>query len=471
MRRSLRERLPAWRVSILLTHQLTKSFLQILLTVYLSRQLDPQVYGYFAISMVAIVLAETLREFGFSLTRIQDDDTSDTFHTDFWVLTLRGALLSFIVCLSAIAQLFFAPQLIAKPITINLIFLSMIPWISGMNAAYTIKIWKNGKIRLFIYADFFAFIFSLMIIPFFLSWNLKTLVLPGQLVTYQIFIFVFRIFLMRVIPRKVRISHVRESFLPRSYNLGITGILKYISSNLDSMIIAVTLNSTGLGLYNRAYQLTFVPIQQVLDSQTNSVLSSKGKSNRIRSIESVHDKLAPGLIFAFTFISVNSSSVVQFLYGENWEKASVPLTILSVGGALRVIEYKLQWHLLAMSNHKFLLVGSLFLEVSTIFGILVGSIWGIGGIAMGIVIPLFLSCLFESYLLVKNALPVRKISYISGFMMLTISFILHLVMLSFFNDYFNAHLHNVAFRLGSALLIFVGSIILIRRAQPSYSSY
>ena len=470
MRNFPRERLPFDRVSILLTHQIIKSLLQVLLTVYLSRQLDPQVYGFFAISLVVIVLAETLREFGFSLLKIQDDNTTDTFDIDFWILTFRGFLLSLTVCLSAISQVILAPQLIPRPITMNLIVLSSIPWISGMSAAYGIKIWRNGHIRIFVWADFFAFFFSLLIIPLFFSLDLKTLVLPAQVVSLLIFTMFFRALFLRVIPNKVQLSQIRTSFLPRSYKLGSAGFLKYLSTNLDSVIIGVTLNSAGLGLYNRAYQLAFVPIQQVFDSQTNSVLSSKGYGNRMRSIENVHDRLAPGLIFALTFMSVNSSSVVQFLYGENWEKASIPLTILSVAGALRVIEYKLHWHLLAMSDHKFLLASSLFQEISIILGILIGSVWGIRGIALGIVIAIFLTCIFESCLLVKNALSVQVINCASGFMILCFSFLLHFIMLSIFEVHSNAHFQIVASRFVSALLIFIGFVILLRRALPKLAS-
>ena len=115
----------------------------------------------------------------------------------------------------------------------------------------------------------------------------------------------------------------------------IIGFLEFVGSNLDTMIIGRVLGDTATGLYNRAFLLTNLPIQYIVNSVSKvmfPVLSEvQNEREKIGQVYLVFLFLIGSLTGAVCFGMIPAASdLVLTLLGKQWE-ASVPvLQVLAV---------------------------------------------------------------------------------------------------------------------------------------------
>jgi O-antigen/teichoic acid export membrane protein len=399
------KRLMRGGASSMIVNQASKTSIQFIVTIYLSRVLDPSIYGNFALALVYIIIAETIRDFGFSNLAMQKQEYGHSdFSWNFWVLFIRGTALTVVIlCFTAFTQ---NPPIGVEGSTLqnNLLILSFIPIISGLSMAYNVDLWRRNRILTLVLTDLSALVLSLLVIPILLHYQLKGLILPLQLVTYNLLLLLFRAVATRALPNNTLPKNIFRNLYRQPPFLGLMASLKVLASNLDSFLIGTLSGSYALGIYNRAYQMTYVPIQQLLESQTSLVINRSRNVSSTEFIDNLHRKLSPVVVFALAFACVNSKSVVVKLYGDNWIEVAIPFALLACSGIFRSLDYKLYWYQLTSDAHKLLLQLTAVKQIFTILGICLGVFYGLKGVCVGLLVSSIIGYAIEVYALIKKGI-------------------------------------------------------------------
>ncbi len=121
--------------------------------------------------------------------------------------------------------------------------------------------------------------------------------------------------------------------LKHFFNFGsrysVVGFLEFIGSNLDTIVIGKVLGGTSTGIYNRAFMLTNLPVQNIINSITKvlfPILSEvQNDRNLIGQVYLLFVFLVGSLTGSICFGMIPASNdLVLTMLGRNWE-ASIPI--------------------------------------------------------------------------------------------------------------------------------------------------
>jgi PST family polysaccharide transporter len=194
---------------------------------------------------------------------------------------------------------------------------------------------------------------------------------------------------------------VRPSLAPREagqlfhFGAGMTlsHFLNYAALTGDGFIVGRQLGTAALGLYGRAYQLMKVPMSEFSEA-VGSVLfpayaEIQNEQERLRRASLASVFVSALIVFpTLATLAIAAPELLIGVLGDQWAGAVVPLQVLCVGGVFRTI-YSLGdsvaracGAVYAQSWRKAVYAGCV------IVGSLVGSHWGITGVALGVVVSL-----------------------------------------------------------------------------------
>jgi PST family polysaccharide transporter len=169
----------------------------------------------------------------------------------------------------------------------------------------------------------------------------------------------------------------------------VSGCVNYVALNGDNFLIGRLMGASSLGLYGRAYGLMNLP-QTYAAGVMSSVMfpafaQVQGEPARVRSAYLLVTRLTAMIAApAMATLAIIAPHLVRGLYGPQWTGAVIPLQILSIAGYFRAL-----YHLGGIVAHS---VGRVYGELwrqityaaAVIGGTLVGSRYGLPGVAAGV---------------------------------------------------------------------------------------
>jgi O-antigen/teichoic acid export membrane protein len=198
--------------------------------------------------------------------------------------------------------------------------------------------------------------------------------------------------LYRVAPWRPRLAFSWESLKPLlryGWRLHFNNSLSMLANRVDNMIIGATNGMAELGIYNRAFSLSRMPLEQVVyrlyelfftglsriqDDLSYSILM-------YRKILCAMSSAAFPLLLALMFLA---DGFVYNLYGDRWMACVFPLKIMIVGS----FAYLICTTLGALADAQALVAKETPVQVlhvaATIMAVTLGSRWGLAGVAAGI---------------------------------------------------------------------------------------
>jgi PST family polysaccharide transporter len=180
-----------------------------------------------------------------------------------------------------------------------------------------------------------------------------------------------------------------EDLLGFGLGAAVSGCVNYVALNGDYFLIGRLMGASNLGLYSRAYGLMNLP-QTYAAGVMSSVLfpafaQVQEEPARVRSAYLLVTRLTAMIAApAMATLAIVAPHLVRGLYGPQWTGVVVPLQILSIAGYFRAL-----YHLggiVAQSVGR--VYGELWRQVTyaaaVIGGTLVGSRYGLPGVAVGV---------------------------------------------------------------------------------------
>ena len=366
--------------------QALRIVLQVVAVAVLARLVPPAEYGLVAMVAAVVGIGEILRDAGLSsaamrapnLTRAQRDNL-------FWTNTVIGAVLcgTAIAAAPLIARLFDEPDLVGICRGLAFMFL-----INGLATQHKAGIVRDMRFRALAIVEVAAPVVALGgAVAVGLATHDHRAVVVQQVATTAVTL-IGVLVVGRWVPGRPRRGAGMRGFFRFGGGLLGSQLVGYGADNLATFVIGLNIGPGPLGLYNRAYQLLMRPLGQLRQPSTTVALPVLARLAEDRQrFDSMllrgQQVLALPILLLLAVVIGASDAVVGVFLGPDWSDASVLLACFAVAGGCQTLAYVGYWTYLARGLSGALLVFSLVTAVLKIAGVLIGSYWGVNGIAAG----------------------------------------------------------------------------------------
>ncbi len=404
--------------------QLIRMVVQLAAVIILARLLTPTDYGLVAMVLAIVGVAEILRDFGLSSAAIQSATLSPAQRTSlFWLNTAIGAALSLAVLLlaPALVALYDEPRLL--PIVQGLAPLFLL---SGLATQYRASLARELRFVALARADVIAAVVGLAAAITLAALGFGPGALVGQQLAQALALLVLLALSARWPPGIPRHGTPIRQFLGFGGGLVGSQLVGYLANNIDSVVIGLRFGAGPLGVYSRAFQLLMTPLGQVRSPLTSVALPvlSRLREDGPRFARFVGaGQLALGytLVAGLGLVIAAAEPLTTLLLGERWEAAAPILRLLAVAGVFQTLAFVGYWVYLARGLTADLLRYSLVSAAIRVACILIGSQWGIVGVAAGYAIAPALAWPVSLWWLSRRSgLPVRPLYAGAGRILLTV---------------------------------------------------
>lgn len=360
--------------------------LQIAGVAVLARLVPPAEYGLVAMVAAVVGIGEILRDAGLSsaamraphLTRQQRDNL-------FWVNVAIGTALC-VACVAAaplIAGLFDEPALVGICRALAFVFL-----INGLATQHKAGLVREMRFRTLAVVEVAAPVVALgAAIGVGLATHDHRAVVVQQVATAAATLVGVWV-AGRWLPSRPRRGAGTRGYFRFGGGLLGSQLVGYGADNLATFVIGLTLGPGPLGLYNRAYQLLMRPLSQLRQPSTTVALPVLSRLTEEpvrfdRMLLRGQQVLALPIVLLLAVVIGASDAVVGVFLGPGWQAAAPLLAAFAVAGGCQTLAYVGYWTYLARGLSGSLLAYSMVTAVLKITGVLVGSLWGVNGIAAG----------------------------------------------------------------------------------------
>ncbi|MFE7845372.1 lipopolysaccharide biosynthesis protein [Microbacterium sp. NPDC057407] len=372
-----------------LAAQIAKLVLQLLSVVILARLLTPHDYGLLAIVLVVVGVGEIFRDFGLTTASIQAPVlTTGQRDNLFWINSAIGVVLTGVMFALAwpIEAVVGEPEIVGMVQWLSLLFL-----LNGLATQHRANLARELKFKGLAVIDITAAAVALAVAIVAAVAGAEYWALVLQQLASGVAVLVGCVIAGRWLPRWYsRKDSVRE-LIGFGWNIVATNLLVYGGSQIDTIIVGLKFGTTPLGLYNRAYQLVMTPLSQVRSPTKNVALPvlSRVQEDPPRFdnyVTSAQLMLGYGLGIPLILVTALADPIVRIMLGPQWLDAIPIVALFAVAGLLTTLAFVGYWVYLSRGLGKQLFRYTIVTTIIKITCIVVGSFYGVLGVAIGFAI-------------------------------------------------------------------------------------
>lgn len=319
------------------------TILQTAQMIILARLLTPSDFGLMAILMIIIGFSQAFMDMGISSAIIQRQNITNTqLSSLYWLNIFSGIILTTaLILLSPVLSLIYNDS----KIEFLLILLSPIFIIGSIGNQYRVLCQKALQFKLIsmveITSTFISFILALYLA--YTGWGIYALIyamLTQTLVSNLLFLnFGLR-------HHHIPLLIYKHNELKGFYSFGFFQMgeksINYISANLDKLLISAMIGLQAVGFYNMAWQLIIFPLSKINPIVNKIAFPVYSKIQHDQSSINKYYILSIKILSLIAipisvFLMFYSTDIVLILFGEQWIRVSVIVTILACVGTMKVI--------------------------------------------------------------------------------------------------------------------------------------
>ncbi|HIG23041.1 lipopolysaccharide biosynthesis protein [Henriciella sp.] len=399
--------------AITLVSQAASVILQLASTIILARMLTPDDYGVMGMVLSFVALAALFKDLGLSSAAIQKESLTFAQQSNLlWVNALFGLALTLLFAAAAplVAWFFGRPELLGMTWVLSITF--FLTGISAQHNAMMVRKLHFGRQAIVNVAS----ISTTFVTSFLLAglgygyWALGWGYVAGAIA-------------------RTGLTWTLSPFHPSGWKRGVgtmemirfganvTGFnfANYFSRNLDNVLIGKFFGADALGVYGRAYQLMLFPVQNLLgpmNAVTYPALSrlqqneQKWKSYHLKSIKVLASMTMPFAAWAYLI----ATPLVLIALGSQWREVATIFQILALVAFIQPCLSALGMVLLSRGKSRIYFRLGVFNAAIYSIGFLLGSLWGVHGVAYSFVITTYL-ILFPSLKVAYWGTEVRVLNF------------------------------------------------------------
>ncbi|MGW4016857.1 lipopolysaccharide biosynthesis protein [Rhodococcus ruber] len=368
--------------------------IQVLGFVLLSRLLEPQIFGLLAMVMVVVGVGEVVRDAGLSTAVIQATQVSPGQRSNlFWINAAVGVVLAGMLVLGAGVISDFYKQPALKEACLGLAFIFVL---NGLSTQYRANLQRDLRFKALALTDVLAMFagFCCAAGAALIGWGLWALI--TQYLVQAAVVLLMTLGFSRWIPALPSRNVEMRGLLRFGWTYAGTQMINYLSRNVDSIVIGRRFGAEVLGFYDRAYQLLTLPLNQINGPVTKVVFPvlSKMKDDQTgfdRLLLRGQSTLLQAVAFIFSFSCAFAYPMVELLLGKEWLASAGIFQLLAVSGVIQAAAFGTYWVFLARALNRANLLYTFSTKVLLVIFVLVGSHWGVTGVATGYSLATLLS--------------------------------------------------------------------------------
>ena len=332
-----------------LVGQWIKFVIQLATLVTLARLIEPGDFGRYAMVLAVAGLATLLSDFGLPLAAMRSVDLTEQEKSNlFWANLLLG-----FVCGGAVASV--AGPIAAfygDPLLTELCRVMAVAFVAqAASAQLKAELVRRLRVGAANGCDIGASAVAL-------ACAVAVAVAGGgawALVASQVAFAVSQLALLAVssrwVPRRPRRVRGMGRFFRFGAHTGGVQLVNYTTANTDTVLLGRFWGPDVIGVYNQAYQLFRLPLQQLAAPMTQvavPILSRLDDSDRFRSYV-VRAQLILSYLLCGAFLTAAALAIplLDLVLGPGWPDAAPLFAILSVGGVFQGLGYVYYWVFIA----------------------------------------------------------------------------------------------------------------------------
>lgn len=376
-----------------LVGQAVKLSLHVVGLVVLARLLGPSDFGLVAMVTAVIGVGDILRDMGLSSAAVQARKINQQQKSNlFWINAGLGLLLALLcVAVSGLIATFYSePKLAPIALALAVTFLA-----GGIQTQFQAELARQLNFVLLSVTEVLAMFSGLLVAVVMGMAQAGYWALVAQLIVQSLVLTTSRVVGASWVPNWPRREAGMRPLLRYGGNLMLTQILVYASSNIDSVLVGSRFGAASLGLYNRAFQMLTLPLNQIFTPLTNVALPvlsriEDDEQRFRRHVEQAQLLLGYSVVFLFALAFALAEPLILFVFGEDWLGSVTIFRILAIAGAFQAISYVSYWIFLAKaltgSHFRYSLISRSVLIVCIYVGHFNGVLGVATGYAVGIVV-------------------------------------------------------------------------------------
>lgn len=362
--------------------------IQVISLVVLARLLAPADFGVYAMAMTFIGFTALFRDLGLSAAAVQAKELSTQARSNLWWINAGvGAALTVAALLAApaIAGFFREPA-------VALVVMLMAPtlFLAGAAAQYTASLMRSLRFGTLAVIDVSGALLGLMV-AIAVAVNgggVWALVMP-QLVAGMVSL-VASLAVCRWLPGLPRRGHGTRALATFGGALFVTQILTYVHRNADSLLMGRLHGAVWTGMFNRAQQLTRMPVGMLATPFSRVALATmapaQDDNDALRRLALKGQlMLALPILLTGAGLIAAAAPLVELVLGPGWDRAVPFVQLIAASETLALMASVGGWILSAKGLGRMLIRLSVLSTMVKISLIALGALWGPYGIVAGAV--------------------------------------------------------------------------------------
>lgn len=374
--------------------QVLKLIVQMLGLIVLSRILSPLDFGLIAMVGVFVGLGDLLRDFGMPTAALRVSVLTEGQASNFfWVNCLMGLTAAVGICaLTPVAIWFYGEPRLSMIMPL----LSVGPLLNGVQAQHQVRLAREMRFAAIAISDVAAQVVGLMIAIVMGLLGSGYWALVGQALAVSSCLLLMRVLLTRWVPRFPSRGEGSRAQVRSGWHFGLAQLLTYLAGNADVFMISARMGASSAGLYNRAFQILSVPVNALLSPLTQVVVPVVNRArdegdSAARVLLKVQSVIGFAGSMVFVVVASSADSLVPLLLGGQWHESAALLQLLSIGGCVQLFSFVSYWGFILTGRSRDLLWYNCVTKPLAVGLVVIGSSFGLKGVALGYSLGLVVS--------------------------------------------------------------------------------
>ena len=350
----------------------------------LARLLDPKDFGLVGMVTALTGVLMLFRDFGLSSASIQHANiTEDQLSNLFWINLLMGILLGLLLvaCAPAVAAFYHEPRLRAVSAALSLSFL-----FNAFGIQHGAILQRQMRFTALAVINTISLVSSIALaigaaLAGYGYWALVAMAVTGPLIASAGF-WIAAAWLPGPPRRRTGI----HSMMRFGGTMTLNGLIIYVASNLEKVLLGRYLGADALGLYGRAFQLVNIPTANLNGAAGEVAFAALSRiqddGDRLRRYFLRGYSLVLAMTVPLTLLcAIFSTDVIQVFLGPKWNAAVPIFRFLAPTILVFAIANPLSWLLTSLGLVKRLLKMGLVIAPIMIVSYIIGLPYGPEGVA------------------------------------------------------------------------------------------
>jgi O-antigen/teichoic acid export membrane protein len=373
--------------AVTLFSQAAKFIFTLVSMAILARMLTPEDFGLIAIGTIVIGFTSVFKDMGLSMATVQRSDVRHAqISTLFWLNLAVSAAIAVLTVAAAPALAWFYKDPRVTAVTVALASTIVI---GGLTIQHQALLRRQMRFSALAFVEITSLVFgtAAAIVSAFAGfgyWSLVVLNVAREIAG------VFAVWIACPWrPGRPARSDGARSLVSFGAHLSAFNIITYASRNIEKMLIGWYWGAGPLGLYNNAYRILLLPIQQINTPLTNVAVPALSRIQTQPSRYRAYYRR--GLLFTVTagmpvvaFLFVTADKAVLAFLGPQWLDAVAIFRALGPAAFLGTFNVGTGWVYLSLGSTRRLFEWGLISSAVTVLAYFIALPWGTIGVALSL---------------------------------------------------------------------------------------